>query len=111
MIKWIVGIHKGRWLFMLFLAMWAHRTTTKTLTGFTPFQLVYGLEEVLPIECEIPSLKLVIELLHVTFADEEHFIHLTHLYENCHDVALASEAHKKIFKDYFDQNVNPHSYS
>jgi hypothetical protein len=34
----------------------------KSSTGFTPFQLVYGIEVVLPIECEIPSLKLVVEI-------------------------------------------------
>jgi len=46
---------------MLFLALWAYRTTVKTSTGFTPFQLVYGLEVVLPIECEIPSLQMAYE--------------------------------------------------
>ena len=35
----------------------------KTATGFTPFQLVHGVESVFPIECEIPSLKLDVELL------------------------------------------------
>ena len=55
MIKQIIGIHKLNWHTMLFSALWAYRTSAKTSTGFTPFQLVYGLEAVLPIECEIPS--------------------------------------------------------
>ena len=46
MIKRIIGIHKSNWHNMLFLALWAYRTSTKTATGFTPFQLVYGLEAV-----------------------------------------------------------------
>jgi transposase InsO family protein len=53
MIKRIIGIHKSNWHTMLFSALWAYRTSVKTSTGFTPFQLVYGLEAVLPIECEI----------------------------------------------------------
>jgi hypothetical protein len=59
----------------------------KSATGFTPFQLVYGLEVVLPIECEIPSLKLVIQLLPNTSAEEERLLYLTQLDETlsrCH---------------------------
>lgn len=80
---------------MLSSALWAYCTTEKTSTGFTPFHLVYGLEEVLPNEREIPSLKLIIELLPSTFADEEHFVHLVCLDETHRDAALAREAHKK----------------
>lgn len=93
MVKWIVGIHKGNWHSMLFSALWDYYTSVKTLTGFTPFQLIYGLEDVLPIECKIPSLKLAIELLPATSAVEEHFVHLAHLDENHCNAILASEAH------------------
>eukprot|EP00253_Pinus_taeda_P027855 PITA_27855 len=79
-----------------------YRTIVKTLTGFTPFQLVYGLEVILPIECEIPSLKLAIELIPATFADEERFVNLAHLDENRHNVVLASEAHQKHVKAQYD---------
>ena len=34
----------------------AYRTSVRTSTGATPFFLVYGMEAVLPIEVEIPSL-------------------------------------------------------
>jgi len=60
MIKRIIGIHKSNWHTMLFSALWAYRTLVKTSTGFTPFQLVYDLEAMLPIECEILSLQLAI---------------------------------------------------
>ena len=43
MIKQIIGFHKSNWHTMLFSALWAYRTSAKTSTGFTPFQLVYGL--------------------------------------------------------------------
>lgn len=92
-IKWIVCMHKGNWHSMLFLTLWAYCTTIKISINFTPFQLIYGLETILPIECEIPSLKIEIKLLPATSADEERFIHLAHLDENHCDVVLASEAH------------------
>jgi hypothetical protein len=63
MLQRMVGVNKTNWNLQLFSTLWAYQTSIKTTTGFTPFQLVYGLEAVFPIECEIPSLKLVVELL------------------------------------------------
>ena len=39
------------------------RKITKTLTGFTPFYLVHGVELFLPIECQILLLHIYVELL------------------------------------------------
>jgi len=44
--------------------------------SLTQFQLVHGVKVVLLIECEIPSLKLAIELLPNTSAEEEHLVDL-----------------------------------
>lgn len=74
--------------------MWAYYTTTKNSIGFTPFQLVYGMEAVLPIECKIPSLKMEIELLPTTSTKEECFLYLAHLDKTRRD-ELAIEALKK----------------
>ena len=83
---------------MIFSALWAYRTSTKTTTGFTPFQLVYDLEAVLPIECEIPSLQLAIELLPATFEEEKLFLYLAQLDETRRTATLTAEAHKKHVK-------------
>ena len=53
----------------------------KTATGFSPYQLVHGVESVLPVECEIPSLKLAIELLLDTSTLKECLVHLEQLDE------------------------------
>ena len=66
----MVGQSNSNWHLQLFSALWAYRTTIKTSTGFNPFPLVYGLEATLLIECEIPSLKLVVHLLPNTTIDE-----------------------------------------
>ena len=55
-----VNISRTNWHIMLYPALWAYQTTIKTATGFSPFQLVHGIEAIFPIECEIPSLKLVV---------------------------------------------------
>ena len=52
--------HKGKnWDLELPSALWAYRTSVKTSTGFTPFRLVYGKEAILPVEVEIPALKML----------------------------------------------------
>lgn len=83
----------------------------KTSTGFTPFQLVYGLEAVLPIECEIPSLQMAIKLLPTTSEEERHLLHLAQLDENQRDAALAIETHAKLMKAQYDRNVTPRNFS
>jgi hypothetical protein len=60
---------------MLFSSLWDYRTSVKSATGFTPFWLVYGLEAILLIECEIPSLRLAVELLPNTSAEEESLLY------------------------------------
>ena len=37
--------------------MWAYRTTTRTLTGETPFRLTYGTEVVILVEIGVASIK------------------------------------------------------
>ena len=98
MLHQMVGDHKYNWHHTIFSALWDYRTSVKTDTGFTPFQLVYGLEVVLPIQCQIPSLQLVVELLPDTSVEEERFLYLSNLDETHKYAALANEAHKKSVK-------------
>ena len=110
MLQHTIGMHKSNWHLMLFSALWAYRTSIKDATGFTPFQLVYGLEATLPIECEIPSLKLAVELLPNTTPLEERLLYLEQLDETCHLAASVIEAQKKQVKAHFDQSVSPRSF-
>ena len=82
----------------------------KDATGFTPFRLVYGLEVTLPIECEIPSLKLAIELLPNTTPVEERLLYLEQLDETHRLASLAIEAQKERVKTHFDHTFHPHSF-
>ncbi|RYA46319.1 hypothetical protein DD606_24495 [Enterobacter cloacae complex sp. GF14B] len=56
--------HQGKnWDLELPSALWAYRTSVKTGTGFTPFHLVYGKEALLPVEVELPAVKMLEKLL------------------------------------------------
>ncbi|PKI67264.1 hypothetical protein CRG98_012336 [Punica granatum] len=49
------------WHKMLPFALLAYRTSIRSSTGATPYSLVYGMEAVLPVEVEIPSMRVLAE--------------------------------------------------
>lgn len=49
----------SNWHEKLPYALLAYRTSIHTSTGATPYSLVYGTEAILPIEAEIPSLRIL----------------------------------------------------
>ena len=111
MLHRMAGDHNSNWHHILFSTLWDYRTSVKTTTGFTLFQLVYGLEVVLPIQCQIPSLKLPVELLPNTSTEEEIFLYLNNLDETRRDAALANEAHKKHIKAQYEKSVQPRIFN
>ena len=58
-IKKVVGENKRSWDNKIKYALWENRITTKTSTGKTPFELVYGLEAKLPVNLQIAILCFV----------------------------------------------------
>ena len=49
------------WHEMLPFSLHGYRTLARTTTGETPFSLVYGMEVILPVEVQIPSLRIMNE--------------------------------------------------
>lgn len=99
------------WEEKLWNALWAYRTAYKGTTGFTPFQLVYGQEAILPIEFEIPSLRVAIQN---QLGDHESLQHrlsiLEQLDENRRDAYLNVMATQKRRKSYYDSKLIPKSF-
>jgi chorismate-pyruvate lyase len=56
------------WHDRLFEALWAYRVTVHTSMQATPYSLVYGSEVVLPLEVQLPSLRVVV---HEKIANDE----------------------------------------
>ena len=96
---------------MLYPALWAYRTVVKTAMGFSPYQLVHGVELVFPVECEIPSLKLAIELLPDTSPLEKRLVHLEQLDEQRRDALVALEVNKRHVKIQYYKSVHPRRFS
>ena len=111
MIQIRIGKQKSNQNLALFSVLWEYRTSAKTDTRFTPFQLVYGIEEVTPIECEIPSLRLDFKLLHNTTTEEECLLYLSLLDEHLLQASMANKSNKEWTKALYDRSVWPHIFA
>ena len=60
LLKKFVSSNKRDWNEKLSQCLWAYRTTIRTLTGNIPFFLVYGCEAVIPLEIQMPSLRVTL---------------------------------------------------
>ena len=47
------------WYEMLPFSLHGYRTSVRTSTGATPFSLIYNMEAILPVEVQIPSLRIM----------------------------------------------------
>ena len=64
-LKRTINASHSNWHIMLYPALWVYRTNVKTFMGFSPFQLIHGVEDITPIECEIPPLKISIHVFRI----------------------------------------------
>ena len=62
-LKKMVSKNRRDWHERLPEALWAYRTTVRTATGCTPYSLVFGSEAVLPLEVQLPSLRIATQLM------------------------------------------------
>ena len=77
-----VQIHRKYWSNKLQEALWAYRITYKNSIGFTPYQLVYGKQVLLPIEFQIHTFKLAANLgIDLFESQKERIMQLNHLDE------------------------------
>ena len=82
-----------------------------TATDFSPSQLVHGVDSVLPVECEIPSLKLAMDNLPKTSTLEEHLVHLEQLDEQRRDALVDLEINKHHVKVQYDKSIHPRRFN
>ncbi|CAL8156184.1 unnamed protein product [Prunus armeniaca] len=52
-------MYEGGWSVHLPNALWAYRTSPRSLTGFSPYSLVYGSDAISPVEITIPTTRVL----------------------------------------------------
>ena len=89
-------------------ALWGYRTTERVSTGATSFSLTYGMEAVLPVELEIPSLRVIMEN-RVNEVDwiEARYVELALLDERRLKAAYHQQGYQKKVAKTFNQRVKP----
>ena len=71
MLRRMVGEHKSNWHLTLFSALWAYRISMKTTTSFTPSNWSMEWSSFYLSNAEVPSLKLVVEILPNTSTEKK----------------------------------------
>jgi len=61
-LKNIINDRPHQWHTLLTYVLWVDQTTTKTGTGHTPFQMLYGEEASMLVELELTSLRLALQV-------------------------------------------------
>jgi transposase InsO family protein len=99
------------WQEMLPYALFAYRITARVSTGASPYSLVYGTEAVIPIEVEIPSLRVLIETKQIeeewvqSRYDQLNLIDEKRLTALCHGQAYQKRISRAFDKKVRDRNI------
>ena len=102
----IVGTSRTDWEMKLHSALWAYRVAFKTAIGTTPFNLVFGLDAILPMEFLIPTLRVAKDLEWTGHELSHRIDELEQLDEFClRSVVAAMYAHKRWLKKFHDAHI------
>ncbi|XP_038885991.1 uncharacterized protein LOC120076296 [Benincasa hispida] len=111
LLKKIVSKSKRDWQEKIGEALWAYRTTHRTPIGVTPYSLVYGAEAVLPLEREIPSLRMSVQEGLTTEDNAKlRLQELEALNEKQLEAQQALECYQARMSKAFDKHVKPRSF-
>ena len=90
-------------------ALLADRPTPKRAIGISPFELVYGVEAVLPLPLELATCKLKTTIEDGVFKEglEKRILYLTKLQEERADMVDRITEHQGRVKKLFDKRARP----
>jgi len=103
----VYNAQRNDWDMGVLAVLWAYRTTSKKLTGQTPFWLVYGIEAVMSMEYIVPSLRIA------TLKDmadnetlEERLMQIMELEEDRFLAGFQQQVQKECKKAWHDRHIN-----
>ena len=109
-LKKMAETHKD-WHDKLPYALWAYRTSVWTSTGATLYSLAYGMEAVLPIKVEIPSLRILREAeLEEAEWVEDHYTQLNLIDEYRLYAMHHAQCYQKRVARAYQKKVRPSSF-
>eukprot|EP00253_Pinus_taeda_P029889 PITA_29889 len=102
----VCNVNKNDWDLRIPRVLWAYRTTYNKLTSHTPFRLVYGQEEDMPMEYIVPSLRIA-AFTNMAVSDimEERMAQLLDLEEDKFITGFHRQVQKAREKSWHDRNI------
>ncbi|XP_077232629.1 uncharacterized protein LOC143869981 [Tasmannia lanceolata] len=98
----------GRWADELYRVLWAYRTTPRTATGESPFNLSFGTEAVIPVDIGVPSPR-VVDFNEQLNGDGLR-VNLDLLEELREESQIRAAAYKQKVSRYHDTKIRPREF-
>ncbi|XP_077228576.1 uncharacterized protein LOC143861550 [Tasmannia lanceolata] len=98
----------GRWADMLYHVLWAYRTTPRTPTGESPFNLSFGTEAVIPVDIGTPSPR--ITSFNEQLNSDGLRSNLDLLEEIREESRIRVAAYKQKVSNYHDSKIRPREF-
>ena len=104
-IKKMLFENKRSWDTKLKFSLWANRVTIKKSIGTSPFQLVYGIDVVFPVQLVIPVIKFMQEIKEEPDDIRRRMFQIIQLQQEREAIKNTTERHKRRMKESFDKKV------
>jgi hypothetical protein len=104
-IKKTLQENKKSWHNKLVFTLWAGRLTTKRSIGMSPYQLVYGTEEVFPTSLGVPVMKLLQEMQAEPNDSQRRINQMIHLQQSREEVYNKTQVFQERIKKIFDKRT------
>ncbi|MCO5577035.1 hypothetical protein L7F22_030857 [Adiantum nelumboides] len=101
----VVSTGRTDWEMSLHAALWAYRVSFKSALNATPFNLVYGLDAILPIEFLLPTLRVAMDLDWTKHELSKRLEDLEKLDEQRLTTVAHNYAQKRKQKQFFDSHL------
>ena len=104
-IKKMLFENKRSWDTKLKFSLWADRVTIKKSIGTSPFQLVYGVDVVFPVQLVAPGIKFMQEIKEEPDDIRRRMFQIIQLQQEREIIENTAEMHRKKVKENFDKKV------
>ena len=102
--------NKKTWDIKLKYALWEDRVTIKKSSGTLPFQLVYGIDAIFPIQLCFPIIKLLQDVEEELDEMKRRIFQIVKLQQERETIMENFEAYKKKVKESFEQKIKKDTF-
>ena len=103
--------NKKSWDTKLKFSLWANRVTIKKSIGTSPFQLVYGIDVVFPVQLVTPVIKFMQEIKEEPDDIRRRMFQIVQLQQEREAIKDTTERHQRRMKESFDKKVKKYMFA